>query len=393
MRWSVSCGAFLASVTWAAAPHEAAPPKVGKVLGQGTPSIRVEPTPPMTVVYVEHTGPYWTVRARLRQVVDYMRAHGLSGELYVRYGSSPMGPNAAHTKGEVGFVADPDYDPEAPFHKAKRPAEWVASMSIECTGSIAPHEYRALSDWIETNGHRAQGPVIERYPKGFGSGDDGRSGFAVILQMPIEPPTKPQDTGTTAPKDTTQSGDANTSAPTAKAVEPSAEDASPSEPSEAEAPPFVDDGSKTTAELLDIGEVDAIARRLMPDDTPIPRDADLWLGQVVFRVSAVAKGIEKTYPGEGGKVAALAEAIRTRYRQASAQQSDEALAQVVVRVSPKDAQAVQERRALLQDFDRLLSRIAGRAVDAEGARASLAAELDRVVTVLQSARRPTPDGG
>jgi len=395
----------LAAVGLAAAPSvPAQQPQPGKILKPCEPTVQVEQTAPVTVVYLEHTGPYWTVRGRLREVLGYMRDHRLSGDVYVRYGSSPIGPQAAHAASEVGFVATGDHQPTPPFLAGQHGAEWVASMSLESAGSIAPHHYRELHDWIVANGQRPLGPVIELYPQGFGERADGRSGYRVVLRMPIEPPVTPRETVAGSPMETKSSepssappvpqtpegrtpGAAVHSADAELAlVEPTAPPTT--EPIAAQPAGFVDDGSKTIVELLEEGHVDAIARRLMPDGVPIPNDADLWLGQIVFRVSAAANGIERTFPGEEGNVAALAADIKERYRQASTERAGRALEQVVVRVDSLAGRTSQQRRTILQDLDRLLARIAVRAVDADGALAALAAQLENVAATLKSARAP-----
>jgi len=381
----------LVSAGIAAEPGASTPaPRAPIALQPNQPAIKVVQSAPVTVVYLEHTGPYWTVRGRLREVLGYMRDHGLSGEVYVRYRSSPIGSQAARTTSEVGFVATGDHQPTSPFLAAKRGAEWVASMTVESTGSIAPHHYRELNDWITANGYVSLGPLVERYPQGFSDRADGRSAYRVVLQMPIQPPVASGATVAAPPvpqpPEEPAPGEAVPSAAAERVVdEPAAPRAA--EPVAARPAGSVDEGSKTIAELLKLGQVDAIARRLMLEGVPIPSDADLWLGQIVFRISAAAKGIERTFPGEGSDVAALAAAIKERYRQASSGGSGKALEQVVVRVDSLAGPTAQQRRAVLQDLDRLLARIAARAVDAEGAEAAIAAGLEEVAAMLKS----TPD--
>jgi len=394
----LTCLYALATITLGAAPGPSGQEaKKARTLEPAKVVVTVEEAAPATVIYVEHTGPYWTVRGKLREVVDYMRRHDLTGQAYVRYAGDPTGAQAARTASEVGFITTADHDPEPPFKKAERPGEWLASMSVECSGSIAPHYYRMLRDWIESNGYRPLGPVMERYSEDFGSRDDGRSGYTVVLQMPIEPPPKPKEPAPAdAPVDASKPAPTVAQAPDAVPTQPatvSTTGPAVPEPQPTSPPRFVDDGSNMMAELLDAGHVDAIVLRLMPDGAPIPAEMDLWLGQVVFRVSAVAKGIERTYPGEGGNVSALAAAIKEGYRRASADRAGSALDQVVVRVDPHETKGAQERRAIVQNLDRLLARIASRSVDAHGAATALAAALEDVAAVLKSARQTANRGG
>lgn len=379
------------------------------------PAITVVQTQPGVFVYLEHTGPYWTVRAKLRAVVSYMEEHRLSGPIYVRYPSDPTGRHASGVSSEIGFVIAGSHEPEPPFVREVRGAEWVASLPVPSPQLIVPRHYRELHVWVTEHRHRALGPVMEWYPYGFGTSQDGRSRDPASVRMPIEPPAaEALPTPVTAAGETEQPGGIRVipeSAPRALAEEIglSIDDAATAQfPPNVERPVTdgpVTDGPAITSvtpthrsdvtmrELLAAGDVDAMAGRLLPPDTPIRADLDLWLGQLVFRISAAGKGLARTYPDESTHVNELSEAINGRYRVASAVAPERTLAQVVVRVPGAGADGPGARQAILRDLDRLLGRIAVRAISAPEASGALADILERAQDVLEADRREPSDRG
>ncbi len=272
-----------------------------------------------------------------------------------------------------------------------------------------PPHYRKLRTWVTANDYRPLGPTIEWYPNGFDARDDGRSLEPVSLKMPIEAPgplpasagvqiddaaattVATSVSGTPIPSVATPS---RLLVPRIGTTPTTKVDAAPPMPPPQPAPPVqpVDDNALAMAVLLEGGNVDAIANRLMPRGKPIPADLDLWLGQLVFRVSAAGKGVARTYPGEGAHVAALATAIKNRYRTASSEASPSVLEQVVVRVPRGGSAAVAKRQSVLRDLDRLLGRIAVRAVSAAQAQADLASLLERAAVILGADRAKSSDG-
>lgn len=131
-------------------------------------------------------------------------------------------------------------------------------------------------------------------------------------------------------------------------------------------------------ELLATERFDRVAEQLMPDGLAIPSAVQLWLGQLVFRIGAIAKGIEQVYPGEERIAVAMADAITRRYKKVSVGFELDPLDQVVVRVDIlKDSFAAQ-RRAIMHDVDKLLGRIAFRSISADAAVNDLADIIQRV---------------
>jgi len=380
-------------------------------------SFALEELPTRSIVALRHEGPYWTVRRRLNDVVAYMRAHGESGPLLIRYGADPIGPSAASLVSEVGFVADERHDPEAPFRRVDLPAESVVTGEVDPAAAVSPRKFQELERWGMARRHVATGPMTELYPGMLAAGGREPHQRRVILQVAVEsaqratpglsgevgrvnpgrPPDELPGTGvpkadlpkrdprpaTSKPKSTPP--EAPTSKPQPKPVAPpsSTSKSRPEKPAR-----VVDDGTGTIADLVAEGRFDAAAERLFPADRVLPDDVEWWLGQVVFRIKAAAKGMERVYPGEGDAVRALAEALQRRLGVVSERRSRRPLAQSVVRVDPeRRARSTKRQRAPLLGLDRLLARIAFKSVTPEEVIVELGA------TVTEVARALEPDAG
>ena len=69
------------------------------------PQIVLKQPEPALVVFLEHTGPYWTVGPLFRQVREVMIAHNETGPLLARYANNPTTVAPESLRSRVGFVA------------------------------------------------------------------------------------------------------------------------------------------------------------------------------------------------------------------------------------------------------------------------------------------------
>jgi len=126
----------------------------------------------------------------------------------------------------------------------------------------------------------------------------------------------------------------------------------------------------------------------MPDDRPVPRAHQLWLGQVVFRIGAAAKGIARVYPGQETEVAAFSEAISRRYKKASVEFAMDPLRHAVVRVDSRNDPDAAVKNAIMHDLDSLLARIGQRSMDSEAVLVELKRIADGVKLLLHGSAMP-----
>jgi len=374
-------------------------------------TITIEQLEARAIVALEHKGPYWTVRRQLNDVVAYMKKRGHAGPLIIRYGADPTGPQAASLSSLVGFITDGDFEPEAPFRRVELPAEQVATETLAAGSAFSPRKFEALTKWANEHGYESTGPMAELYYNTVGAAETQAGPRKVVLQVVVKsrpggPSSKIGPTHTEPPTATQPATKEPVVAKTAtphvsQGEDQAAHPASPPEPAKQVAvirkpvvseaagtapatrqpvgttpkadssPPKpaapADDGSKTIKELLESGQVDAVVDRLLPADRAIPEANQIWLGQVVFRVKAAAKGMDRVYPGKGKTLQEFSEALQRRFNAVSKLRSPHSTDEAVVRVDPEHrARASRRQRELLMRLDRFLARIAFQTIPASG---------------------------
>lgn len=387
-------------------------------------------TDPADVVFLEHTGPYWTTGRLFRQVREHMVRHKQTGSMYARYPSDPGRVPASGTQVEIGFVADAKHEAGRPFKTARREGEFVAYTVVEGRAVSPRTDYPPILEWIETHGHKALGPIVEIYePIEPGRNRLGRrTEIRVVLQPPDEPRTTPREHTTrksaqpapTRPTPEAQPGKVDTSQPTpqshpppdtriAVAVAPDArtpqteekqtadivaeEEAVQTAEQDSDAAQPVDQFTQDRkprcepghplGELVAAEQFDCVALELMPDNSSIPMEHQVWFGQVIFRVSAVAKGIRYVEPGGAVTVSALAEAIIRRYRNVSVAFAVDPLDQVAVSSHADRNTLAGEKRAIMRSLDTLMGRISVAGIDAADATRELVRALQEVQNLLR----------
>ncbi len=367
----------LGAAAGGACAAEVAPPTAA-------PEIIVKQTDPARVVFLEHAGPYWTVGPLFKQVREAMADHNETGPMFARYLADPTAVPAESLKTEVGFVARGDWIPEPPLRIAQREGEQVVSTVVEGSYGTTTRYYSEMRSWLSTNGLEAVGPVIELYPSPLRGAPPGA--YHTEIQIPVR--RAPSAVGAASrsrafdrisPKNASENPLTLPSPP-----ERERRIKRRSGPEDTQAKSEDDDSADAESreplypikDLVESSGFDRIAEQLFPTDRPMPVGMQVWLGQVVFRISAVAKGIEQRYPGGSPQATALSEAIVRRYRQASASSKVDPLAEAVVRVDTcLDPQSTQ-KRLIVRDLDNLLGQVALKTVDAESA-------LDRLSGLLQ----------
>jgi effector-binding domain-containing protein len=323
----------------------------------------------------------------LGEVQKYMIAHGHAGPFVVRYDKGPVGGISRPPRAAVGFVADEGYIPESPFQIVRKEAEFVAHMVIEGRPGPTQRDYIRIREWALARGYEPTGQITELYAitAREQSGGSMRTEIQVAVVPRVPPPPEvmamreekhpawadrqPEQelaTDATSPPWTQPMPSPQVSRLVQSTFEPPA-----SEP------------LRPIRELIAAERFDRLAQQLMPDNRSLPPLDQLWLGQLVFRIGAVARGIEQVHPGQERKVAELAEALKGRYKRVYAELRRAPLDEVIVRVGNDDAALGVRKRGIMSDVDRLLSRIALRTIDADSALDDVADMLERTQELLQ----------
>lgn len=368
--------------------------------------IATKRTDPVPVVFLRHVGPYWTVGPVLARVADYMRAHHQSGPMFVKYLHDSGRPAAWSRRSEVGFVVTGDLHPEPPFERSGRGSEWVAYMTVEGQAATPRQHHEAIRAWMREHGYEAVGPVIEFYhaaPQGNASG---------TRRTEIQIPFRFEESVTSAEIHAPAAVAPSPPVPGRPAEGPSPPTLSPSDAPERKriVAPSIDvditelaPKSETSADepkpppqrdtnapdplatLVAAGRYDQVAERLIPDRLAMPATLRVWIGQVVYRIGAAAKGVERMYPGQGEVAIALADAIEQRYEEVSAAFKLDPLGEALVRIGALSAPHTREAHAIMLDLDTLLGLIAVRGVDAATVVDGLTDTIERAADLLSAA--------
>jgi len=397
-------------------------------------SITIEQLEARPIVALEHKGPYWTVRRQLNDVVAYMQKRGHTGPLVIRYAADPTGLQAASLSSLVGFITDGDFEPEAPFKRIDLPAEQVVTETLAPGSTFSPRNFQALLEWANEHGYESTGPMAELYYNTVGAAETQAGPRRVVLEVVVKPRSGWDRTAVAKGRGEEPAVAKPATSHVAHSADQAAQPASPPEPANRETvvrkpvvseaagnvPPATqpvgpipkpdasramtspatkpppkpavpaDDGSKTIKELLESGQVDAVVDRVLPAGRPIPVGFQIWLGQVVFRVKAAAKGMDRVYPGQGKTLQDFSQSLQRRFDAVSKLRSSHSTAQAVVRVDPEHrAHASKQQRELLMKLDRFLARIAFQTVPASGVLPEVGTLAGEVDQEIDSWYRPT----
>jgi hypothetical protein len=281
-------------------------------------------------------------------------------------------------------------------------------MTVDATASPG-RSYAVLHAWIDSQGYSAIGPITEIY----GPLEPGKvRRQQTEIQMPIrsaeadapggelqEAKVEPESAAGLEPSDRSESpgilaetGDSvdvpETSAGHADAQSPPADRRQEALPRAEETVEVKRAPVLPVRDLIAASEFERLAEQLLPAPEAIPQESRLWLGQLVFRISAAAKGIRHTHPDEGKDMVELGETIARRYKTVSAVFQFDPLAQAVVTVEAHGDPHAAKRGTIMRDMDALLGRIALKVVSAGEAEAQLGEILQQVQDLLAASREP-----
>ena len=354
------------------------------------------------IASVEHTGAYWTVGPRFAELRKYMAKHRQPGPMFARFLSAPASVPADTLRTEIGFFVTDDHHPEPPYQLAVREPELVACLSVDAPFATPSRHLAMMRKWIDDHGFVATGPFTEIYHTDTDHEETSPHPHT-LLQIAVRrpEPKAPENTRGADPPlversaqtlPTVQNGGtvAITGKPRRRTGDETAREALDKKASEPvgtkRAEPVV---RATSAPPMATGRPTGqagfgeLAERMLPDDRSLPPSTQVWLGQIVFRVGAAAKGIERVYPGEGRAVRDLADAVTSRYKVVSADFTSDPLDHAVVHVDPESDPHAIEKKKIMRELDSLLGRIAFKSVDPEATVAELAEIMRRVHKTVQ----------
>jgi len=296
-------------------------------------SMGLKQTKPTRVVFLEHIGPYWTVGVPFSRARERMLANGETGPAFVRCLDDPATTPPDSLRTQIGYMASKSDHVEAPFLAGQLNGEWVAWMAVDGPSRTTTHIHARLRAWLKDRGYEPVGPLVELFPTNAWNAraDESRTEIQIAVRH-----VGGTNDGRVSPEVASDGRSVDTS-----------------EPLPADPAPVVVSGW------------DAIVERLIPMSPPLPALKRAWVGQVVVRVGAVAKGVQQVYPGQARETTVLAERLAERYRHIASPSELHPVTKSIHRIDPRANPIVQEQQAIIRDLDLLLGRLGQRTVSPE----------------------------
>ena len=339
-------------------------------------------TDAVRLVFLEHDGPYWAAGAKFADVRDYMSLHDQSGPMFMLYQRSTHRIKPRAPTSLIGFIARGLHAPTDPFQAKAIPARQVLRLTVEGKAALPRRTLRTIDGWAADNRHATSGEVLEIYHLAPGAaGGIERTEFQLPLAaLPIEPPNDGRNVDNQAPDPGSPSiGHARPTA-TEPVVSPTP---SISVDLRSEAKLREGQAIDSIPAMVRAARFDRVAALVLPDVHGIDRDEQIWIGQVIFRIKAAGRGIERKYPKTDGATTALAEALLERYRMLFKTRPVDPLIAATTASAEGTGPRATERRAIMRQLDALLSRIAFGAAGPDKVVEAVIDHLERARRVLE----------
>ena len=122
-------------------------------------------TEKMTIIYLEHVGSYDQVGAVFGQIAEYAARKQLAGQIVGVYYDDPATVAPENLRCEIGIVVPEGTMPDSGFGIQEIPARTVAYAELKGPYDKIAEEYPYMYEWVEKNGFKVAGPLMEVYLK------------------------------------------------------------------------------------------------------------------------------------------------------------------------------------------------------------------------------------
>jgi AraC family transcriptional regulator len=119
----------------------------------------------MTIVYLEHMGPYNQMGELFARLGKYGAQKQLTGQMVGIYYDDPQVVPTASLRSEVGMVVPEGFEPDSGYKVKELPEQKVVYAVIKGPYAETANEYPYIYRWIEEKGYKTNGPVREIYLK------------------------------------------------------------------------------------------------------------------------------------------------------------------------------------------------------------------------------------
>lgn len=409
--------------------------------------VTISEWPAMPVVYLDYTGPYWTVGKELARVRDEMVRAGAPGPLFARYLDDKVNDSPASRRIQLGFGVTPDSPAPTGFHYTVWPATTCAVLSLPRPPTSLPrsaatvHRLARVQDYVGTQA------MVEVYLQS----DKDWTVSPVELRLPVQkippppaPPPAPSPHPARAPTDEApglvqnepknvvtrridlrprggtpanikeESTPAPPPVPVSRAVmadqQPPPPESRPGPVSSVTFGPKVARQLPRTAdpaaeikvprspvtpdrqsvrELVADGRFNEIALRLMPMSAELSPALRQWIGELVGRADAASRGMSDIYPTDAFTITAVADALNRHY-EIWATSEDKATRQQPATPIGINRDVPEPARRLIRDMDILLARMAQRALSSDELQSQFEGLLQQSVELVESTAESNP---
>lgn len=136
--------------------------------------------------------------------------------------------------------------------------------------------------------------------------------------------------------------------------------------------------------LVQRHQYDLVAEQLLPDDRVLAPQLEVWLGQVMYRVTAITGALERRgKEGENAELIALGNAIDRRYREVSKGFHADPLSQPTWRLDQRSDPQGEEKKSILRALELMMGRLAVGGLDPSSNLGEVVKILQRVHDVIQ----------
>ncbi|MCZ6895545.1 MAG: hypothetical protein O7H40_16075 [Gammaproteobacteria bacterium] len=327
-----------------------------------------------TVVRKIHE-PYWRLGRRFEELRAYQEKHELAGTMFLRFGKNPIRAATETLEFEIGFVLQQDHVARYPYRTAMRKAELVASMIVKQRAVNMRSDYPKVIEWALANGYQPTGPIMEVYRRQKSPSDPAPVETEVLVSVRKLSVGRSEDAGVATREKIERRG--YKTPPLDRTLPEMVQRDTKSDT--VSAPIYAE--RRTIRELTVDGDFDAIAEALLPQNARVPESRQVWLGHIVFRVRALADGAKRIGADDAAIIAAISDALSKRYDAVSDTFAlDPLKSPVASGTGPKG----RGERAIMQELDTLLGRVAFGLPPSVRISRELADILDRAKNLLWS---------
>ena len=128
--------------------------------------ILTKSTDQMTIVYLEHVGPYGQAGPVFGRIAEYAAQKQLAGQIVGIYYDDPATVAPENLRCEIGIAVPEGTMPDSGFGIQEIPARTVAYATLKGPYDEIAEDYPYMYAWIEKKGYKIAGPLMEVYLKG-----------------------------------------------------------------------------------------------------------------------------------------------------------------------------------------------------------------------------------